>query len=578
MKRLFLTLFALPYCCLAQKMNEQIVNSEIKEIKLYITAGQMIHKESIQLKKGRNKLIFSGISTYADPQSIQFAADGNFRLVSVSTEMDFLAAERFNPRIKELKDSLESLKDRHQINQDLLDSYQVEKAVLNTNKDLGNNQSLTVNQIREAAEFYQKKTLEINKQISSINKEQKKLDVLIEDTRYQLVELNYDENQRSNQVIVLLDTDNPASIQSTLKYIVTDCGWAATYDLSATEINEKINLRYKAQIYNNTGKDWEHVHLTLSTADPNLTASHPEITPWYLDYYNLGTVSSKKYYAPQQVQQDYRQVAISNMNYANERVYDNYYLEEKQKGEDDKFSLLNENSIKLIQQQNVANQAVQMKQIDISELTTEFEIKHSFSCPSDAKPYMVDVKEMNLDATFSHVSVPKLDKAAFLLAHITGWQELDLIPGPTHVYFGGLYVGVSEIDTRNVSDTLSLSFGRDSKVVVLRKLKTEFSEKRVMGNSKKESFQYEIQVRNNRSVPIKIDVFDQVPISKNSDIIVIENELSDGLKNSETGEVKWSMEIQPGNVTSKEIGYSVKYPKNTSITIHRFRTISSPSF
>lgn len=578
MKGLVLILLALPFCGMGQRMNEQVITSEIKEIKLYLTAGQMIHKENIKLIKGRNKLIFSGISTYADPQSIQFSADGDYRLVSVSTEMDFLAAERFNPRIKELKDSLESLKDRNQANQDLLDSYQVEKAVLNTNRDLGNNQSLTVAQIKEAADFYQKKTLEINKQISIINKEQKKLDLMIEDTRYQLVELNYDENQRSNQVIVLIDAENPESIPSTLKYIVTDCGWAATYDLSATEINQQINLKYKAQVYNNTGKDWENVQLTLSTADPNLSASHPELSPWYLDYYNIGKVSSKKYYAPQAIQEDYRQVAISNMNYANERVYDNYYLEEGQKGELDKFSLFNENNVKLIQHQNVANQTVQMKQIDISELTTEFDIKHTFSCPSDAKPYMVEVKEMNLNASFSHVSVPKLDKAAFLLAHITGWQELDLIPGPTHVYFGGVYVGVSEIDTRNVSDTLSLSFGRDNKVVVLRKLKNEFSEKKVMGNSKKESFQYEIQVRNNRSVPIKIDIYDQVPISKSSDIIVTENELSGGVKNIETGEVKWSLEIQPGNVASKEIGYTVKYPKNASITIHRYRTISCPSF
>ena len=239
---------------------------------------------------------------------------------------------------------------------------------------------------------------------------------------------------------------------------------------------------------------------------------------------------------------------------------------------------IEDNVYKLRLGQNVGNQNVQMKNIEISELTTEFEIKNRFSCPSDAKPYMVDVKDMNLDATFSYITVPKLDRAAFLLAHIADWQDLDLIPGPTHVYFGGQYVGMSRIDTRNVSDTLSLSFGRDDKVTVMRKLKKEMSTKRVMGNTKKEAYLYEIAVRNNRSVPIKIEVYDQVPISQSNDISVFVDEISEGTKDELTGEVVWNLTISSGGVQSKEIGYTVKYPKNANVTMKRFRTISAPSF
>jgi uncharacterized protein (TIGR02231 family) len=191
---------------------------------------------------------------------------------------------------------------------------------------------------------------------------------------------------------------------------------------------------------------------------------------------------------------------------------------------------------------------------------------------------LVDAKEVDLDATFSHISIPKLDRSAFLLAHISGWQDLELIPGPTNVYFGGVYVGVSEIDTRNVSDTLSLSFGRDDKVVVMRKMKKELSSKSVMGGYKKESYSYEIAVRNNRGVPIKMEVYDQIPISRSSDINVIVDELSNGIRDEETGEVVWGMSIPAGDVTGREIGYTLKYPKNAKITVRTFRTISCPSF
>ena len=579
MKQLWIVFVLMTTVGNAQKVEKQIIKTEVDEVKLFLTAGEMAHHEKVSLKKGRNRIVFTGISAYADPQSIQFVGDGKYRLVSVSTEMDFLAAEQFNPEISVLKDSLENLSDAHQNSQDILDSYLAEQAVLNTNRDLGgNSQNVTVAQIKEAAEFYRKRTLEINQAITKLKKEKRRLSETIETLRFQLVELNYNENQRSNQVVVLLDCDEAKAIDTSLKYLVSDCGWAASYDLSAIDINQKINLKYKAQVYNNTGNDWKDVALTLSTGDPNLSASHPELSPWYLNYYSAAYINSKsdkKYYAPKGLEQDYRRDVVSNINMANQRAYDNYYTlddAEKMNGQ------LSMNKLELSKSQVVGNAPVQLRQIEISELTTEFIIENKFSCPTDAKPYTVNVKEMDLDATFSHITVPKLDKAAFLMANIVGWQDLDLIPGPTNVYFAGVYVGMSDINTRNVSDTLSLSFGRDNKVVVMRKLKKELSSKKIIGNSKKDSYIYEIAIRNNRTSPINIKVYDQIPISNSTDITVTVDQLSEGIQDLSTGEVKWSLTIPSMEVQAKEIGYTVKYPKTSDITIQTFRTVSAPSF
>ena len=581
MKKLLIILLLSPFMGVAQQVNEQIVKTNIDEVKLYLTAGQMTHRQEIKLVQGRNRLIFSGISAYADPQSIQFIANGAYDLVSVSTEMDFLAAEEFNPRILVLKDSLEALQDEEQDIDDILDSYLAEKEVLKTNRDLGgNSQNLTVENIKQAADFYRTRTLEINQETTKLRKKKRNLTVIIENTRFKLVELNYKENLRSNQVIVLVDVSTPQTIETTLNYLVSDCGWAASYDLSAVDLQHKINLKYKAQVYNNTGNSWKDVHLVLSTGDPHLSASHPDLSPWYLSYYgDIATTGfgygNSGYIAPENVQQEYRQDAVTNINEANRRAYDNYYALNSEDAAENAFNF---NSTILVREQNVGNPSALIRQIEISELTTEFDIEDKFSCPSDAKPYTVNVKELDLDASFSHVSVPKMDKSAFLLAHITGWQELDLIPGPTRVYFGGIYVGMSSINIRNVSDTLSLSFGRDDQVIVMRKLKKEMSTKRVMGNTKKEAYLYEIAVRNNRSTPINIVVYDQVPISQSNEIDVIVDELSGGTQDELTGEITWRMTIPSSGVKGKEIGYTVRYPKNAQITLKKFRTVSSPSF
>lgn len=566
-----LLLVLTPMFNFAQNIHEQVLKTEIKRVKLFLTAGEMTHETPVKLVKGRNKIIFSGISAFADPRTIQFTGSGNFRLVSISTEMDFLAAEQWNPRIKTLADSLEQLKDRYQLNVDLLSSYQAELGILNTNKDLKGQNTLTIDQIKAAGEYYRTRTFEINKTITKIKKEQEVLSIKINEARFQLTELNYTENQRSNQVIVLIDVDNNTDISGVLKYLVSDCGWAATYDLSASDLNQPINLKYKAQVYNNTGNDWKNVGLTLSTSDPLLSAASPILNPFYLRAGEQADYTKKSNFQPIQQKTELRNDVMNEINMANQRAYDNYVLDQKASDvfSSDRAGFKNEGK---------KVSTVAMKQIEISDLNVEFLIPHPFSCPTDAKPYIVEIKEINMPATFTHVSIPKLDQGSFLLANIVGWQDLDLIPGPTNVYFAGNYVGVSEINTNNVDDTLSLSFGRDSKIQVLRKLKSEMSTKKISGSTKKDTYFYDIQVRNNRTVPVKINVFDQIPLSTSSEITVTVETVGTGKKNDLTGEVSYMVTLQPGESVNLELGYSVKYPKNAKISTRTYRTISCPSF
>lgn len=574
---LLTALCAFPLLLSAQKANEQIIKSEVNKVRLFPTSGELEHTVQVKLTKGRNKLIFSGISAYADPSSIQLTGAGKYRIVSTSTEIDFLAAEQFNPRIGILKDSLENMKDRYQANKDLINAYNAELGLLNSNRDLGGEQqNITVAQLREAADFFRSRTLEVNKLLSRVNKEQRELDNRIDAMRYQLTELNYTENQRSNQVIVLIDCDESYSENFTLKYLVSDCGWAAMYDLSATDLSQPIHLKYKAQVYNNTGNAWKNIALTLSTADPRLSAAHPQLSPWHINYASQANEGTK-YYVPKSNELQYRSVAENEITIANRRAYDSYMLD-KESNDNDRFARNSIEWTNITAGKNPNAQNVQMKQIEISELTAEFPIAQAFSCPSDSKPYLVEIKEMDIPATFTHISVPKLDQGAFLLANIVGWQDLDLMPGPTNVYFAGNFVGVSEINTKNVSDTLALSFGRDSRIQVARKLKTEMTTRKIVGSNRKDTYVYDIVLRNNRQVPIRVNVYDQIPVSGNSDISVSVETVSGGKQDDSTGEVKWEIVIQPGETQNLQIGYSVRYPKNAKIQMRTYRTISAPSF
>ncbi len=551
MKIFLFTLLLIPFIGTTQKINTIRLDVPISKVKLYPSSGEMIHQKDIKLVEGRNQLIFTGISTHVDPQSIQFASNKSYRLISVSSELDFKSIEIQNARIIRLKDSMNMLTDQVQLNNDELIALQAQLNFLNSNQNIkGNNVVLTVTQLKEGVDFYRVKTLEVNKNISKLNKEKVELNQQLSKVKSQLAELNFNENQRSNQLIVLIDVPNAVIASCELSYIVGNCGWEAAYDLSAKELNEKVNLKYKARLYNNTGNDWNEVDLLLSTADPKMSATQPNLVPWYV---NVAPV-----YRPQAKISNYGQTATSESISKNKK---------EKESRNDAF-----------QEGYYENQAISFKQIEVNTFTTEFEIKNKFSCPSDGKPYSVDIKDVNLQATFTHFAVPKMDNGAFIMAHMVNWQELDLISGPSSIYLNGAYIGNSEIDTRIVSDTLSLSFGRDNKVVVLRKLKKEMSSRKVIGNTQRETFLYETTIRNNHSTPITVNAYDQLPVSKNDQIIVQQEVISGGVLNSLTGEVKWEITLQPGESKSFDFGYNVKYPKDMKVDLKQYRTISAPSF
>lgn len=570
MKPLFLilTLFFTALVGLGEEINSVHVTSKIDEVTVFLTGGEVKRSASVRLKKGRNKLIFKRLSTVIDNKSVQFNASNPLNLVSVSSEIDYLNFITDNPRIEIIKDTIALLNKKIDELINEKQAYYDEKDLLRQNKKIkGKQDNLTVEELSAMATFFRERNTVINKAITEYDKKINELTLLNTSYQNQLTALNYNETVKSNQIIVIVDSDSDQQLDVTLKYIVSNCGWQANYDLRASSLKDEITLRYKAKVYNNTGNDWKNVELFLSTSDPNLSASEPKLEPWYLNYYALINQTNDDYSGGGYV---------VPKNRAYKKYYQNSNAPQMSQNLDGLF--LNEQQQLTDQITGGREASMQFNNIEVSQLSTTFDIKKSYSIPSDSKPYLVEITDYNLTASFSHKAVPKLDKDAFLLANIVGWEDLDLVPGPTQVYFSASFVGQSFINTSNVGDTLRLSFGRDLKIPVTRKLMKEYSDKKVIGNNRKDTYTYKIIAKNNREVPVKLSLYDQIPISQDSDISVQINEISDADYNETTGKLEWLLQLKPGESKAFQISFTLKYPKDKTIRVQKYRTISAPSF
>ncbi|MDB4728647.1 DUF4139 domain-containing protein, partial [Saprospiraceae bacterium] len=429
--------------------------------------------------------------------------------------------------------------------------FEAEKQVLTQNKNVRTSKEefIWVEELTKAADFFRSRFLEINGNLSRIKRTQIKLNKEKTRIERQMMELNADKKPTS-EIHVTVKSKNSNNSKLILRYVVDDAGWSPIYDLVAANLEDDISLKYRALAFNNTGTNWEEVKIKLSTADPYKGAGKPSLKSWVLSTTNQLSMGLGK--LEQRLEKD-KEIN----NYLQSQ---NYVIADKSKLTDQLYG------------------GVQFQTIEISELNTDFEIAEPYNIPSDSKPYSIDILEHSLPATYKHFAVPKLDRDAFLLAQITGWEDLDLISGPMNVYQGETYVGLANLNSRTISDTLELSLGRDQKVTLKRDKRKEFSKNRFLGDKKISSFSYQISIKNNHSTSINIEILDQVPISNNKEISIDIKELSKAQHYSETGKLKWEFSMNGTETKSLNFAYAVKHPKSMEVKIFRSRKMATPRF
>lgn len=197
----------------------------------------------------------------------------------------------------------------------------------------------------------------------------------------------------------------------------------------------------------------------------------------------------------------------------------------------------------------------------------EFDIKQLLTLPDGGKTTTTEIVRHQLPASYEYRGIPKIDKESFLVADATDWQKLNLMEGEANVYFDNSFVGKSILDPNVSSDTLHFSMGRDQSIRVQRTKVSESSTRRFFGSNQEQTLKWRITVKNNRQESVNITVFDQAPISRNTSIEVIMDELSDGQFDKKTGIIKWPLQLKPGEQRDLILQYKVKYPKNRRLTI-----------
>ena len=200
-----------------------------------------------------------------------------------------------------------------------------------------------------------------------------------------------------------------------------------------------------------------------------------------------------------------------------------------------------------------------------NQLNISFDIDIPYDILSNGKGHSVALKEIKLPASFKYYAAPRIEKEAFLLAQINDYSKYNLLQGEANIIFEGMYVGKTVINPNQVTDTLSLSMGRDKKISIKREKVADKSGTKFLSSKKEQTFTFDITIRNNKKEAIEMLLKDQYPLTPDKEIEVELLE-SEGAKiNTETGVLTWNLNLKSLETKKIRISYKVRYPKDKVI-------------
>ena len=598
------------------------VQSKISQVTVFISGAQVQrHTENIDIPQGVSILVFSGLSSAISAQSIQAKGEGNFTILSVTQQNNYLSEKKNSEQktiylnnIAVLNDKISDLKNEAEV-------FKAEEEMLVKNQVvMGPNVNYDLLKLKQALDFQKQRLSEAKNKQVNIQKEIGKLQLELNRYSRQVAEVDGKPIMNANDILVKVSAKAATKGKFALTYLVNNAGWYPTYDIRAKDVSSPIALVYKANVSQNSGEDWKNVKLTLSSGNPSNNNAQPTLMPYQIGFISAGYAGAGSSAAVRLVKgrvigaddneplpgaavrvknTSVGTVTDANGDFSVQIPVGANMLEFSYLGFVSQELPINANSVnvRLVPSQQslsevvvtgygaasgrVEKESAKLMIRGISTLSSNavavtavekqtnvsFDIQNPYTILADGKQFTVDIGNYDFDAAYAYFAAPKFSEDVFLTAKINGFNEINLISGEANIFFEGTFLGKTLLDIQHAADTLTFSLGVDKNVVVKREKQKDFNEKQFIGSAQRDSRYFVLDIKNRKGQAINLTVQDQVPISTSSDITIEKQDISKAQLDEATGILTWEMLLQPNEQKKLSLKYQVKYPKNRPVNI-----------
>jgi len=618
MRHLLIALIALlPMISVAQN-----VDTKINNVTVYRQGALISRSGNVSLKKGDNEITLVNLSTNLSPESIRLGVKNNdVTIVSLLHEFDVETDDAIaklrdkNAKRKTVvSDSIEILKAQ-------LSVLAETKSLILENKKIGGDQGITSEQLAKMTQFYKNELSDINSRQMKLRKLTENYVSELNTIKQNEQNISKESSKKVSRIRLKLSA--PADISNvniSLEYLVFDAQWDPNYEIRVQDVNKPMQLVYQARVRQSSNEKWDNVKLTLSTGDPSLENQKPAFETMYLPPVRRnntkktwtrpvantafgtvcdsegepligvmvaekgttnGTITDLDGNFKLQMKDTKNKIEFSYVGFEkqesdpgeNMQIYleeDMHEIEEvivvgygTSRDSDyadyhPEYNRAPKSSINKTEPKIKANIPLEMKN---SLAVNEFQIQIPYTIPADGKDYSVSMITYEMPTEYKYASAPRFSKEVYLMAEVADLYKYSLLKGPAKVYFENIYQGESEIAPTMADDTLKLSIGSDKMLAVDRKELRDKTNKSIIGSNAKVIKTFEITVRNNKEIATDIEIEDQYPIAKNSDIKVALTDNGGAEVDAKTGRLSWKLHLAAHESKVLKFTYEVKYSR-----------------
>ena len=602
----------------AQEKRE--LKTEITHVTVFSIGAQIHRAGNMEVMEGKTLIRLIGLTPDMDPKSVQVKVNDEVTILSVAHEWNTSSAANNTKNLDSLNrifSHLDKVAGQLQMRSGVLDQ---KLNLLTQNSNLRSETSgVTSIQLESALTLFEATWMSANQEKLLIGHQLDSLERLKAETTKQIAVIRGTPLISKSEIEVLVITDHSTSAQLEISYIVKNAGWIPKYDIRAKDVSQPIVVMYKAEVHQQTGEVWKNVKLSLSSASPYTRQTAPELQTWKLTTlanttfrrigpsehaYGTGMVTGRVTDVETGEPLIFANVMVSghplgtqtDMNgdfsillpqgaSSLEVSYTGYTSQTvaitKQLMSIRLKSGMQLESVEIVGSRNRATDYYtdgvrlnsmskapeQLTVIIENQVSVEFELKNLTTILSDGKNSSLEVQTYEIPAAYHYETAPKADRGAYLIATLTNWEKYYLIEGQANLYFKNTYIGKTILDPLNLSDTLEISLGRDPEVLVERIKEDEFTKKTFLGTNTIIEKNFKLTFRNKKPYPIRIQVFDQVPVSVNDVVDVTVTGLSGGILDEKSGIIKWDFSIDPTSNKELYMSYAVKYPSKERVVL-----------
>ena len=501
-------------------------NSVVRSVTVFRDRAAVTRVLREPVERGLSTLVFEGLPFVLMPDSLGAAVENDgveivgVELVSGTSEVqENERSDALRAEAKTLTDELGQIRDR-------LEALLAQRAYLRTTllsgpvdgqgrQDLGEVRA-TLGYVGEAEQGIAKQLRELAERAGELDEALGPLLVKLENPL-----------ATGQTVRVELDAEAPGEVQVALRYLVHGASWGPAYNARLT--GGRMEFEYQGVVSQGTGEDWSDVELLLSTANPSVAGSMPELRPWYLgrDGWAGGDVG-----AALDTGRGYHQAPSDPAPPGAGGV-----LESRM------------------------DAAVE------SNGAVVFAVPGRRSVAGDGSAQRIPVGTQTFATTVELAAAPKLAPGVFRRARVSYGGSVPLLPGPVATYVDGDYVGASSLPAVVPGEEFELAFGTDERVKVERQLLSRRQELLGPGkNTVRYTFHFRVRVSNFSGDSRIVEVTDQLPISELDRVVVKALALADGdvhAPDPESGRLEWQVDVADGAQEEVEFRFSVTAPVGT---------------